>query len=215
MLIGEGLKVGALALLRCGCQVSMITSRESWRFRLSADPTFQERLLTIYITGYIVVCIHNCCFSVSSLDRLKYKPQPADMTPTWCVMSSQCEWSIPLLVWKPGQQSSSSPLVCSEPDCWTYRLMPCMLSPCTHFFLKCMFNGHNVKVTYFCLRLLSPSDIQWETSTCVQIWPLNLNEWRSMVSCLHVRNYYGHIPDPMCISGCACQVWAQYYIQNI
>ena len=54
---GEGLKVGALALLRSGCQVSLITSEESWRFRLSVDPRFQERVLTIHITGFILVCI--------------------------------------------------------------------------------------------------------------------------------------------------------------
>ena len=51
--LGEGLKVGALALLRCGQEVSMLTNNDSWRFRLKVDPTFQEKVLTIQITGRV------------------------------------------------------------------------------------------------------------------------------------------------------------------
>ena len=46
---GEGLKVGALALVREGRVVSMETSRDRWRFGLSYDDTFKEEVLTVFV----------------------------------------------------------------------------------------------------------------------------------------------------------------------
>ena len=46
---GEGLKVGALALVREGRYVSMETSRDRWRFGLSCDDTFNEEVLTVFV----------------------------------------------------------------------------------------------------------------------------------------------------------------------
>lgn len=48
---GEGLKVGALALVRDGRIVTMETGKELWRFELSMDNTFGEKLLTIHVIG--------------------------------------------------------------------------------------------------------------------------------------------------------------------
>lgn len=46
---GEGLKVGALALVREGRVVSMETSRDRWKFGLSRDDTFEEDVLTVFV----------------------------------------------------------------------------------------------------------------------------------------------------------------------
>ena len=46
---GEGLKVGALALVREGRFVSMETSRDRWKFGLSCDDTFNEEVLTVFV----------------------------------------------------------------------------------------------------------------------------------------------------------------------
>ena len=46
---GEGLKVGALALVREGRVVSMETSRDRWRFGLSHDEAFDEEVLTVFV----------------------------------------------------------------------------------------------------------------------------------------------------------------------
>ena len=48
---GEGLKVGALALLRSGREVVMETSFDCWRFRLDDDPVFGEKVLTVFVSG--------------------------------------------------------------------------------------------------------------------------------------------------------------------
>ena len=47
---GEGLKVGALALVREGRVVSMETSRDRWRFGLAHDDTFDEEVLTVFVS---------------------------------------------------------------------------------------------------------------------------------------------------------------------
>lgn len=44
---GEGLKVGAVALLREGLRLRMFTKEEVWTFQLSVDPAFGERVLTV------------------------------------------------------------------------------------------------------------------------------------------------------------------------
>ncbi|KAL9965928.1 hypothetical protein ACROYT_G029795 [Oculina patagonica] len=46
---GEGLKVGALALVREGRVVSMETSKDRWRFGLSHDEAFDEEVLTVFV----------------------------------------------------------------------------------------------------------------------------------------------------------------------
>ena len=46
---GEGLKVGALALVREGRVVSMETSRDQWKFGLSHDEAFDEEVLTVFV----------------------------------------------------------------------------------------------------------------------------------------------------------------------
>ena len=46
---GEGLKVGALALVREGRVVSMETSRDRWKFGLSHDEAFDEEVLTVFV----------------------------------------------------------------------------------------------------------------------------------------------------------------------
>lgn len=47
---GEGLKVGALALVREGRVVSMETNRDWWRFGLAHDDTFDEEVLTVFVS---------------------------------------------------------------------------------------------------------------------------------------------------------------------
>lgn len=44
------MKVGTLALLREGYQVSMQTSADRWSFQLAYDATFDERVLTVFVT---------------------------------------------------------------------------------------------------------------------------------------------------------------------
>lgn len=46
---GEGLKVGALALVREGRVVSMETGRDRWKFGLSHDEAFDEEVLTVFV----------------------------------------------------------------------------------------------------------------------------------------------------------------------
>lgn len=48
---GEGLKVGAVALLRKGIRLRMLTRAESWSFDLLVDPAFGERVLTVGVTA--------------------------------------------------------------------------------------------------------------------------------------------------------------------
>ena len=47
---GEGLKVGALALVREGRQLVMETRQDKWGFCLERDPVFEEQVLTIQVT---------------------------------------------------------------------------------------------------------------------------------------------------------------------
>jgi len=47
---GEGLKVGALALLRSGLALTMTTSEDHWRFSLEHDAIFDERVLTVIVS---------------------------------------------------------------------------------------------------------------------------------------------------------------------
>ena len=46
---GEGLKVGALALVREGRVVSMETGRDRWKFGLLHDKAFDEEVLTVFV----------------------------------------------------------------------------------------------------------------------------------------------------------------------
>lgn len=48
---GEGLKVGALCLIRAGQKVVMSTSRCSWIFNLQPHPELEEVVLTVEVTG--------------------------------------------------------------------------------------------------------------------------------------------------------------------
>ena len=48
---GEGLKVGALALVREGRIVIMETSDDRWQFNLDVDQNFGEKVLSIIVTG--------------------------------------------------------------------------------------------------------------------------------------------------------------------
>ena len=56
---GEGLKVGALALLRSGREVVLLTCQDRWRFRLAHDPVFQESVLTVFVAGDFCACSHS------------------------------------------------------------------------------------------------------------------------------------------------------------
>jgi hypothetical protein len=47
---GEGMKVGALALLREGRSVTMQTSQETWSWARATDPMFGVRVLTIFVS---------------------------------------------------------------------------------------------------------------------------------------------------------------------
>ena len=47
---GEGLKVGALALVREGRQLIMETQKDKWEFCMERDPVFEEQVLTIQVT---------------------------------------------------------------------------------------------------------------------------------------------------------------------
>lgn len=53
---GEGLKVGALALLRKNLSVFLETSKEIWRFDLVHDDQFGQDVLTVFVTGRILAC---------------------------------------------------------------------------------------------------------------------------------------------------------------
>ncbi|XP_078701451.1 uncharacterized protein LOC144927711 [Branchiostoma floridae x Branchiostoma belcheri] len=47
---GEGMKIGALALLRRGRLVTMETSEDRWRFELQEDENFGEEVLTVVVS---------------------------------------------------------------------------------------------------------------------------------------------------------------------
>ena len=47
---GEGLKVGALALVREGRQLVMETQRDRWMFCMERDPVFEEQVLTVQVS---------------------------------------------------------------------------------------------------------------------------------------------------------------------
>ncbi|XP_065918171.1 RING finger protein B-like isoform X2 [Dysidea avara] len=47
---GEGMKIGALALLRDGRRVCVRTSQDCWRFGLKQHSIFQEEILTVFVT---------------------------------------------------------------------------------------------------------------------------------------------------------------------
>jgi len=47
---GEGLKVGAVALLRRGLGLRMLTREEAWTFHLAVDPAFGERVLAVGVS---------------------------------------------------------------------------------------------------------------------------------------------------------------------
>ena len=47
-MFGEGMKVGALALLRIGVAIDMFTSEERWSFQIAEDPAFGEKVLSVF-----------------------------------------------------------------------------------------------------------------------------------------------------------------------
>ena len=47
-MFGEGMKVGALALLRLGVGIDMFTSDERWSFQIAEDPSFGEKVLSVF-----------------------------------------------------------------------------------------------------------------------------------------------------------------------
>ena len=71
---GEGLKVGALALVRDGRIVTMETRNEHWRFELNLDPNFGVKVLTVHVTGALMY-EHRPVFSVISNVKLILKMQ--------------------------------------------------------------------------------------------------------------------------------------------
>ena len=48
---GEGMKVGALALLRNKCKVCVRTSCDSWSFGLKKHAILQEEVLTVFVSS--------------------------------------------------------------------------------------------------------------------------------------------------------------------
>jgi len=50
-LTGEGMKIGALALLRDRRRVCVRTSKDCWRFGLKQHSVLQEEVLTVFVTG--------------------------------------------------------------------------------------------------------------------------------------------------------------------
>jgi len=50
-MFGEGMKVGALALLRLGVVIDMFTSDEHWSFQIALDPAFGEKVLTVFASA--------------------------------------------------------------------------------------------------------------------------------------------------------------------
>lgn len=51
---GEGLKIGALSLVREGRVVTMETSCDRWHFDLAEDENFGEKVLTVFVTGLFI-----------------------------------------------------------------------------------------------------------------------------------------------------------------
>lgn len=47
--LGEGLKLGALALIRSGRRVVMCTGEERWRFAIAENKGLKEKVLTVFI----------------------------------------------------------------------------------------------------------------------------------------------------------------------
>ncbi|RMX55759.1 hypothetical protein pdam_00015518, partial [Pocillopora damicornis] len=75
---GEGLKVGALALVREGRVVTMKTGKERWRFGLSHDETFDEEVLTVFVDGSLLEENKTC--DVRHADfYLKLTPEEIDV----------------------------------------------------------------------------------------------------------------------------------------
>ena len=48
---GEGMKIGALALVRSGHRVVVQTGRQRWEFLIKKHHCFDEEVLTVCITG--------------------------------------------------------------------------------------------------------------------------------------------------------------------
>ena len=53
--VGEGMKVGALALLRDSRSVCVKTSRDSWSFGLKKHSILQEEVLTVFVSGKLLM----------------------------------------------------------------------------------------------------------------------------------------------------------------
>lgn len=58
LVTGEGMKVGALALLRNGCKVCVRTSCDSWAFGLKQHSILQEEVLTVFVSGEILTSVN-------------------------------------------------------------------------------------------------------------------------------------------------------------
>ena len=90
---GEGLKVGALALVRQGRAVSMVTSSDWWEFELVQDSIYGETVLSVDVrmrneaTSDGIICLNNSRF-------LNNLPSLSDSTGTFTIVSkiSQDEW---------------------------------------------------------------------------------------------------------------------------
>ncbi|KAI8506320.1 hypothetical protein Bbelb_157470 [Branchiostoma belcheri] len=52
---GEGMKIGALALLRRGRLVTIETSEDRWKFELQEDENFGEEVLTVVVSGTLLL----------------------------------------------------------------------------------------------------------------------------------------------------------------
>ena len=85
-MLGEGLKVGALALLRSGREVAMLTSHDSWRFQLARDPMFEENVLTVYVSGTSLHALRELLrFDYFCIDRGYSQDSVTEITPMWYV----------------------------------------------------------------------------------------------------------------------------------
>ena len=55
--VGEGMKIGALALLRDKRRVCVRTSSDCWRFGLKQHSVLQEEVLTVFVTRKLQPCL--------------------------------------------------------------------------------------------------------------------------------------------------------------
>lgn len=73
------MKVGALALLRNKCRVCVRTSCDTWSFGLKKHSLLQEEVLTVFVSGEMVIVVNiirsDCSISDCGLTTtLYYRP---------------------------------------------------------------------------------------------------------------------------------------------